>query len=54
MLCPFCLADVSFKLAVVEGGSTPSYSCPNPDCKEQVPALYVREYRQYPQLWSAR
>jgi hypothetical protein len=39
MLCPFCLADVKFKL---EGG----YFCP--DCDEQVPAMYVRGYEEYP------
>jgi hypothetical protein len=39
MLCPFCLADVKFRL---EGG----YLCP--DCDEQVPAMYVRGYEEYP------
>lgn len=39
MLCPFCLADVKFRL---EGG----YLCP--DCGEPVPAMYVRGYEEYP------
>jgi hypothetical protein len=39
MLCPFCLADVRFRL----GGG---YFCP--DCDEQVPSMYVRGYAEYP------
>jgi hypothetical protein len=39
MLCPYCLADVKFRL---EG----SYFCP--DCNEKVPAMYVRGYGKYP------
>jgi hypothetical protein len=41
MLCPFCLAHVQF---VLEEG----YFCP--DCKEQIPAMYVRGYEKYPPL----
>lgn len=39
MICPFCLANVKFRL---EGG----YYCP--DCNEQVPPMYVRGYEEYP------
>jgi len=39
MLCPYCLADVRFRL---EGG----YFCP--DCDERVPSMYVRGYDEYP------
>ncbi len=46
MVCPFCLTKATFKENTPEGAPAPVYSCH--DCGEQVPALYVREYRQYP------
>lgn len=46
MLCPFCLSEVRFKLESADSKS--GYICPNPDCKQQVPALYVQEYSSYP------
>ena len=46
MLCPFHLDDVTFRKEQETGRSTFVYLCP--DCKEQVPPLYVRDYRQYP------
>lgn len=45
MLCPFCLADVKFKLEKAAGNLAFIYLCPN--CNEQVPALYSQDYRKY-------
>ncbi len=39
MFCPFCLAKVRFKRESI---------CPNPDCRQRVPALYVEKYRRCP------
>jgi hypothetical protein len=46
MLCPFCLADVSFKRQRMQGNLSLIYLCPG--CNEQVPALYSQDYRKYP------
>jgi hypothetical protein len=46
MLCPFCLADVSFKKQRMSGHLASIYLCPS--CNEQVPALYSQDYRKYP------
>lgn len=46
MLCPFHLEDVSFKFEKVAGSAAPIYKCP--DCGEQIPALYVQQYDDYP------
>lgn len=46
MLCPFCLHDVNFKWEQPKGAPAPVYLCP--DCRERVPALYVKDYKQYP------
>ena len=46
MVCPFCLTKSTFKANKPEGALAPVYFCP--DCGEQIPALYVREYRNYP------
>jgi len=46
MLCPFCLHDVTFKREKPKDASASVYLCP--DCREQVPALYVEGYNQYP------
>jgi hypothetical protein len=46
MLCPFCLAEIRFKAERTAGLLAPVYRCPQ--CREQVPALYVRGYRGYP------
>ncbi len=46
MLCPFCLNDVTFKWEKSNDAPASFYSCP--DCAEQVPALYVEDYKQYP------
>ncbi len=45
-LCPFCLSDARFKPHKVAGRLAPVYLCP--ECREQVPALYVQGYRAYP------
>ncbi|OPZ85640.1 MAG: hypothetical protein BWY76_01330 [bacterium ADurb.Bin429] len=44
MLCPMCLAEVTFKQETVRGTSV--FLCPG--CNQPVPALYIKEYRQYP------
>ena len=44
MLCPFCLAQVK---QFTKNANT-GYTCPVPECKESVPALYVEGYPQYP------
>jgi hypothetical protein len=46
VLCPFCLANVTFRQEQGTGRSTSFHLCP--DCKEQVPALYMKNYRRYP------
>lgn len=46
MLCPFCLKKATFKRSNPEGAFATIYSCPH--CGEHMPALYVREYWQYP------
>ena len=46
MVCPFCLTKSTFKANKPDGALAPMYSCP--DCGDQIPALYVREYRNYP------
>ena len=45
MLCPFCLAEVKFKLEPVDGRPVPVHLCP--ECGEMTPAMYVRDYRKY-------
>lgn len=46
MLCPFCLGEVRFRRSRSWGRTAPAYLCP--ECNEQVPALYVQDYRSYP------
>lgn len=46
MLCPFCIDDVKFKKEKTGGSSVLIYLCPT--CNEQVPALYVKDYKKYP------
>ena len=46
MLCPFCLTVGSIEQAKPEHGSGAGYRCKH--CAEQIPALYVQGYRQYP------
>lgn len=46
MLCPFCLAKVTFQRSKPKGSLVMIYTCPQ--CGEQIPALYVREYWRYP------
>ena len=46
MLCPFHLGDVRFQMKPGKSPGEQVYVCPG--CSEEVPALYVREYRQFP------
>lgn len=46
MLCPMCLADVTFKQQNVRGVNM--YLCPMQECSQPVPALYVKDYAKYP------
>lgn len=48
MLCPNCLQDVEFKRENSATGGSPVYLCQNQDCRQSVPALYVRDYHDYP------
>jgi len=47
-LCPFCLAQVRLKPEKIPGQLAPVYLCR--ECREQVPALYVQDYRGYPPI----
>lgn len=46
MLCPFCLNTVTFQRDKPADQRAEVFICP--DCKQKIPAQYVREYRQYP------
>ncbi|MCP4712599.1 MAG: hypothetical protein GY869_28575 [Planctomycetes bacterium] len=48
MLCPFCLARKPFQKTARKSTAGSVYRCPS--CKEQIPALYTREYKKYPPL----
>ena len=48
MLCPFCLSDKGFKREKTAGSAPSGPRCKNPECRQPVPSLYVREYRRYP------
>lgn len=48
MLCPFCLADVAFTLERPKNRPAPLYLCSNPECKQEIPSLYVRDYSSFP------
>lgn len=46
MLCPFCLAAVTFSQERPRNSPVPVQRCPQ--CKEQVPALYANDYQKFP------
>ncbi len=54
MLCPFHLGEVGFRKSTRMAGkgnspmSVVAYRCPDDDCGEDVPALYVRDFPRYP------
>jgi hypothetical protein len=46
MLCPFCLDEAVFTRQKVATRPAPVYICPQ--CKEEIPSLYVRDYKSCP------
>ncbi len=47
MICPFCLENVKFKKETYDRG-TFSYVCPEAECAQIIPRIYVDDYKRYP------
>jgi hypothetical protein len=48
MLCPFHLGEAEFEIKKLPDRPVPVYRCPDSQCGEEIPSLYVRDYAIYP------